>query len=83
MSVPEKEIQKIRTIVKGVDGVKRVHNLRCRNNGHSLIIDMNIHVDPEITIRMGHAIATDVENCLHVEFGDDIIIYVHVEPENS
>ena len=82
ISLPKDEIKKIHDIIKNTNGVRMVHNLRCRNNGHSIIIDVNIHVDPEITVSMGHAIATDVEEELHKNFGRDIIIYVHVEPDN-
>lgn len=83
ISLPQDEIKKIYNIIKGVNGVRRVHNLRCRNNGHSLIIDVNIHVDPEITVRTGHAIATDVEEALHHDLGPDLIIYVHIEPDSD
>lgn len=56
-SLPQAELVKIRQIIRSVPGVKRVHNLRARQNGRSIIVDVNIHVDPDITIREGHAIA--------------------------
>lgn len=83
ISLPEDEIKRIHEAIKNVNGVKRVHNLRARNNGHSLIIDVNIHVDPEISVRMGHDIATDVEQTLHHLLGPDLIMYVHIEPEHD
>lgn len=64
-------------------GVKRVHNLRARQNGRSIIVDVNIHVDPDITIRQGHAIAEDAEQCLRKAFDSNMIIYMHVEPEEQ
>lgn len=82
-SLPEDEIKKIREIIKSVPGVKRVHNLRTRQNGHSYVIDVNIHVDPDITVRVAHDIATDVECSLKKELGSDLIIYVHIEPNES
>lgn len=82
MSLPQEEIDKIHNLIQGVNGVKRVHNLRVRRNGHNMIVDVNVHVDPEISVRAGHAIATDVEDALHEQFGSDLIIYVHVEPES-
>lgn len=81
ISIPEEKLKKIHDIIKSVNGVRRVHNLRCRYNGHSLIIDVNVHVDPEISVRTAHAIATDVEDALHADLGSDLIIYVHVEPD--
>lgn len=81
ISIPEQKVKEIHSIIKDVNGVRRVHNLRCRYNGHSLIIDVNIHVDPEISVRTAHAIATDVEDSLHEKLGSQLIIYVHVEPD--
>lgn len=83
ISMPREKIEEIRKIIAGVPGVLRVHNLRCRNNGHSSIIDVNIHVDPEISVNEGHNIATKVEQRLKSELGSDLIIYIHVEPENK
>jgi len=80
-SLPEQAIQEMDDIINSVPGVIKVHNLRSRQNGHSCIVDVNIHVDAEITVREGHAIATDVENRLRSKFGGDMIIYIHVEPQ--
>ncbi len=82
-SLPDEVIKKMRDCIKEVPGVMKVHNLRARKNGHSSIIDVNIHVDPDITVREGHKIATAVEHKLIKEFGKDLIIYVHTEPQNT
>lgn len=82
-SVPEDEVQNIRNLISEVRGVENVHNLRCRNNGHSLIIDVNIHVNPDITVKQGHEIATAVEDNLKGNLGKDLIIYIHIEPEET
>ena len=82
-SLPQAELVKIRQIIRSVPGVKRVHNLRARQNGRSIIVDVNIHVDPDITIREGHAIAEDAEKCLRKAFDSNMIIYMHVEPEEQ
>lgn len=81
-SLPEEQTRQMHNLIKAVPGVLRVHNLRSRRNGHSFIVDVNIHVDPDITVREGHAISTEVENQLHKKFGKDVIIYVHTEPQN-
>lgn len=82
ISVPQKEREEIMEAIRSVSGVRKVHNLRSRNNGHSTIIDVNIHVDPDITVSAGHIIATDVEQELKRRFTRDMIIYVHVEPDD-
>lgn len=82
ISLPEETIRKMDECIRGVPGVLKVHNLRSRRNGHSCIIDVNIHISPEITVREGHEIATNVEARLEKEFGSDLIIYVHIEPQD-
>lgn len=81
ISIPQNDINEILKKAKAIDGVKKIHNLRARRNGHSIIIEMNVHVDPNITVEAGHIIATNVERALHKEFGSDIIIYIHIEPD--
>lgn len=80
-SLAESEIDEIRKIGSRIDGVQNIHNLRARRNGHSTIIEMNVHVSPDITVKAGHEIANNIENALHNTFGEDTIIYIHVEPE--
>ena len=82
VGLPRSQRESILKIIKSESGVKRVHNLRSRRNGHSLIIDVNIHVDPDITVRAAHEIATNIENSIRKEYGKYCIIYVHIEPEN-
>ncbi|MDE6523743.1 MAG: cation diffusion facilitator family transporter [Muribaculaceae bacterium] len=81
VSLPEKQVNAIKEIISNVKGVERVHNLRTRRNGHSYIIDVNVHVDPNITVKEAHKIANTVENDIHNNFEKDAIIYVHIEPE--
>lgn len=83
VSLPISQMDNIHDLIKKVSGVKRVHNLRARRNGQTIIVDVNVHVDPDITIREGHAIATDVEDNLRLAYGHNIIIYVHVEPDEN
>lgn len=81
ISLPEQTLREMHREIKSVPGVLKVHNLRSRRNGHSYIVDVNIHVDPEITVRQGHAISTAVERRLEDRYGSDIITYVHIEPQ--
>lgn len=79
-SLSPSRIDKVESIIEGVAGVKAFHRLRTRRNGHSVIIDVHIKVDPDITVSAGHDIASAVEKVLHEEFDNDIITNIHVEP---
>lgn len=79
-SLPTELVSKAGRTIASVAGVRDYHRLRTRRNGHSLIIDTHIKVDPEINVAAGHRIATDVEKALRSTFGPDIITNIHVEP---
>ncbi len=79
-SLPPSEVSKVAATIAGVDGVKAYHRLRTRRNGHSLIIDTHIKVDPAINVAAGHDIASAVERALRANFGADIITNIHIEP---
>lgn len=80
-SLPDSDVVEISKIIRSTPGVKKFHNLRSRKNGHFYILDVNIHVDPDITVRAAHEIANDIELHLKEHFGKKMIIYVHIEPE--
>ncbi len=79
-SLPADVVQKIENSIDNTTGVLYYHNLRTRRNGHSAIIDVNIHVNPRMSVEEGHAIASEVENNIRQLISGDAIIYVHVEP---
>lgn len=79
-SLPAETVRQAAEIISSVPGVKKYHRLRTRRNGHSMIIDTHIKVDPEINVAEGHRIASDVEKRLRDHFGNDIITNIHVEP---
>lgn len=79
-SLPEDEVEDIHKTIAGVPGVLGLHKLKTRRSGHSKVIDVDIKVDPDITVTQGHDIATHVEYLLRQKYGKDIFIYVHVEP---
>ena len=82
VSLPEETEKTILDIASRVDGVTDVHNLKTRQSGPSIIMDMHIMVDHNITIVEAHHIATQVEARLTEHFGSETQINVHIEPDN-
>lgn len=79
-SLPTDMVDEVRRTIMSVPGVLACHRLRTRRNGHSVIIDVHIKVDPDITVTQGHSIATAVERALRDMISPAVITYVHVEP---
>jgi len=82
VSLPDETEAEIMRIASSVEGVKDVHNLKTRQSGPSVIIDMHIMVDHNVTIVEAHHIATEVESRMAEHFGNETQVNVHVEPDN-
>ena len=68
-------------IIRRVDGVKKWHDLRVRLAGADYEIDVNIHVDRNLSIIDAHKIAEQVELELRRNLGGNSMINVHIEPD--
>jgi cation diffusion facilitator family transporter len=79
-ALPIDMIDEIRNIIVATVGVKSYHHLRTRQNGNTIIIDFHIKVDPDITLRAAHDIATNIEREIRARYGENTIVNSHVEP---
>ena len=75
------ENAQIYQLVHAVSGISEPHHLRSRRVGTVAVIELHFRVNPEMTVREGHELATQVERNLRSVFGQDAILTVHVEPE--
>lgn len=57
-------------------------SFRSRSNGNTKIIDFHIKLDPDLSLRAAHDIATNVENRIKNEFGP-AVVNIHMEPYHS
>lgn len=80
-SLPEDDNQKILNIISSVNGVNHIHNLRTRKNGYNPVIDVNIHVNPEMSVLAAHEISNQIEEKIKQAYNINSIIYVHIEPD--
>lgn len=76
---PQEDLDNYRKIVRMVPGVRAISDIRCRNYGANVYIDITILVDPEISVQASHDITEKVESALQ-QTEDVTAIDVHVEP---
>ena len=76
----EKHRRQIRTIALATGGVLEVHAVRTRYIGPGMQVDLHVQVDPDMTVREGHAIAGMVKHRLLDEGPDLLDVVVHLEP---
>jgi cation diffusion facilitator family transporter len=76
-------VTKAESVIRSVDGVREVTELRLRFQGHQLHLTACIQVDPELTLTAGHETAHLVEHGLHHALEVPMTATVHVEPHGT
>lgn len=79
-AVPASVENQVRTIAAAVPGVLALHRCRVRKSGLSNLVDIQIRVDGELTVRAGHDIAHAVKDALLDPSLRITDVSVHVEP---
>jgi cation diffusion facilitator family transporter len=79
----EREMTAIRASAMRVPGVEGVEKCFARKTGLQYHVDLHLEVDPEISVRESHDIASQVRGVLkdRLDFIEDVL--VHVEPSPS
>ncbi|MFH1798055.1 MAG: cation diffusion facilitator family transporter [Candidatus Omnitrophota bacterium] len=80
-SLSDEMEKKIISVINSVSGVITSHDLKTRRIGNYFAIDVAISVDKNLNITAAHNISTKVESKIKEEFGEEVFISVHVEPE--
>lgn len=78
----EELIEVYREEIRNVDGVQQVKELRARNYGNNVVVDVIITVQPHLDLHAAHDISTIVENRLQDEH-EVYTVHVHVEPDSE
>lgn len=79
-ALPQETQNRLASIITATEGVLKFHNLKTRKIGDSIAVDVHIKVDRNLTVDLGHAIATRIERKIRSEFGSQSHIGIHVEP---
>lgn len=82
-SLPEEVENEMLQLVASLPGVVKPHDLRTRRIGNHYAIELHILMDGDISLREAHEKASEVEDLLRHQYGDETHVAVHVEPINS
>lgn len=75
--IPEEGLE---ACIRSVPGILDIHHVRTRGTESEVYVDLHIMVDPDITVKDGHRIAHEVEECIKSKYPQAIDVIVHVEP---
>lgn len=79
-SLDQQLVEQIRQYVVNVDGVFAVHRLRSRSMGGLGYIDIEIRVNPRISVSEAHFISLHIEETIKKQFSEIIDVTVHIDP---
>ena len=71
---------KIFEAVDSVDGAHNPHRTRVRKLGNKYVIDMDIEVDCDISVRDAHKISQQIEDKIKENLDDVYDVIIHIEP---
>jgi len=80
---PEDILAQISATAVEVIGVEHVHEIRGRRSGQYLIIDLKLEMDPEMTVKRSHEIATEVKRLIFNRFPNVGDVMIHINPHNE
>lgn len=80
-SAPRGIKEKVLEVTRAIPEVLYVHDIKVRNSGSDTLIDLNIHLNQQLSLEEAHAISHSVENkiCENVTMCK---VMVHIEPED-
>ncbi len=79
--LPQQVQQKIQTQLSILKEIKKIQDLRTRQSGIQIFIQMTLILDGTMPLRKAHFIADKAENLIH-EIYPDSEIMIHLEPED-
>jgi cation diffusion facilitator family transporter len=76
-------IQEVTHLAERVDQVEHVHEIRARRSGQYLIVDLKLDMDPEMTVKESHDVATSVKQLIFDRFPNVGDVMIHINPHDE
>ena len=70
----------IREIVVEFSEIKKIKNIRSRGCENDIYIDMDIMVEPDMTVEKSHELTHNIENTMREKLNKNIQVATHIEP---
>jgi cation diffusion facilitator family transporter len=78
---PIDHVKTIEDIMRKIPQVSTFHDLKIRNSGADVLIELSIHVDPSLSIEEAHRISDEIEIRIRGKI-PRCVVHIHEEPED-
>jgi cation diffusion facilitator family transporter len=82
-SVPPDFIEEVTRLAESVTQVDHVHDIRGRRSGQYMIIDLKLEMDPAMTVKESHDVATQVKKLIFEGFPNVGDVMIHINPHEE
>jgi cation diffusion facilitator family transporter len=80
-NIEKRTYEKVFELVESVAGVRNPHRMRIRRIGHKLMINIDIELDGDMTLRHAHELSHTVEHRIREGLQDTVFdVVLHIEP---
>ena len=81
--LPVEDLIKIENILKSHKEISTYHNLRTRKSGSSKEIDVQVHIDKDISLLDAHTLCDIIEAEIKETLTGDAYVMIHAEPDTK
>ena len=82
-SAPTDFIEEVTRLAESVERVEHVHDIRGRRTGQYMVIDLKLEMDPNMTVKESHDIATQVKKLIFDGFPNVGDVMIHINPHDE
>jgi len=82
-SAPPDFVEEVTMLAEAVGKVEHVHEIRARRSGQYIIIDLKIDMDPDMSVKESHAIATEVKRLIFEKYSNVGDVMIHINPHEE
>lgn len=73
--------ERVRATAARVAGVRLIEKVYARKSGRGYLVDMHLHVPPNLDVRSAHALSGKVKAVVRAEHASVLHVLIHVEPD--
>ncbi|MDD5286443.1 MAG: cation diffusion facilitator family transporter [Desulfuromonadaceae bacterium] len=82
-TAPTDFIEALQTLAESVENVEHVHELRARRSGQYMIVDLKLEMDPDMTVKQSHDVATQVKKLIFERYPGVGDVMIHINPHDE
>lgn len=82
-TAPADFIDALQQLAESVELVEHVHEMRARRSGQYMIVDLKLEMNPEMTVKQSHDVATKVKKLIFDTYPGVGDVMIHINPHEE